>query len=233
MELYLRMTRQHGNIFEAEQFVIDDRILYHIFPPRTKGLDQISPVVKQLCIPRSLREQLMISYHDDNCHIGQERLYNSLKMQYWFPFMYLSVLTYVASCETCQKTNTSPHRRKAPLKPIEVVEAFRRFHLDFVGPLPATPEKFKHILVIDDSSSLWVEAFPTKTTSAEEVAHILYKEIISRFGLMRQIFTDGGSSFRNKLIAELCKSFKIQHRIGGPHHPQTDGKCKKNEQNDY
>ena len=144
-------------IFESEQFVIDDGILYHIFHPRTKRLDQIFPVVKQLCIPRSLREQLMISYHDDNCHIGQERLYNSLKMRYWFPLMYSSVLPYVASCETCQRTKTSPHKRKAPLKPLEVVEPFGRLHLDFVGPLPVTPEKFKHILVIVDSSSLWVD----------------------------------------------------------------------------
>ena len=108
-----------------------------------------------------------------------------------------------------------------------MVEPFGRLHLDFVGPLPVTPEKFKHILVIVDSSSLWVEAFATKTTSAEEVAHILYKEIISRFGLMRQILTDGGSSFRNKLIAELCKLFKIKHTISSPHHPQTDGKCER------
>ena len=141
--------------------------------------------------------------------------------------MYSSVLTYVASCETCQKTKASPHRRKAPFKPLEIVEPFGRLHLDFVGPLPATPAKFKQILVIVDSSSLWVEAFPTKTTSAEEVAHILYKEIISRFGLMRQILTDGGSSFRNKLIAELCKLFKIKHTISSPHHPQMDCKCER------
>ena len=146
------MTRQRGNLFfESEQFVIDDGILYHIFRPRTKRLDQIFHVVKQLCIPRSLREQLMISYHDDNCHIGQERLYNTLKMRYWFPLMYSSVLSYVASCETCQKTKTSPHRRKAPLKPLQVAEPFGRLHLDFVGPLSVTPEKFKHILVIVDS----------------------------------------------------------------------------------
>jgi len=43
------------------------------------------------------------------------------------------------------------------------------------------------MLVIVDSTTLWVEAFPTKTTSAEEVAHIQYKEKISRFGVMRQI----------------------------------------------
>ena len=77
--------------------------------------------------------------------------------------------------------------KKASLKRLEIQPAFHRLHLDCVVPLPKTTEGFRHILVIVDSTSLWIEAFPTKTTSAEEIAHILYKEIISRFGVMRQI----------------------------------------------
>jgi len=99
---------------------------------------------------------------------------------------------------------------------LEIQPAFYHLHLDFVGPLPKTTEGFRHILVIVDSTTLWVEAFLTKTTSAEEVAHILYKKIISRFGVMRQILTDQGSSFRNKLIAELCKLLKIKHTFSSP-----------------
>jgi len=90
------------------------------------------------------------------------------------------------------------------LKPLEVVPAFCRVHIDFVGPLPETTDKYKHLLVIVDSSTLFPEAFPTKTTTAEEVAQILYKEIICRYGAIQNLVTDGGSSFRNKLIAELC-----------------------------
>jgi len=36
-----------------------------------------------------------------------------------------------------------------------------------------------------------------------------------------------GSSFRNKLIAELCKLLKIKHTFSSPHHPQGDGKCER------
>jgi len=106
--------------------------------------------------------------------------------------------------------------KKAPLKPLEIQPASYRLHLDFVGPLRKTTEGIRHILVIVDSTTLWIESFPTKTTSAKEVAHILYKEIISRFGVMRQILTDQGSSFRNKLIAELCKLLKIKHTLSSP-----------------
>jgi len=214
-------------ILESEQFLIDDGILYHIFHPRTKRLNVIKPTVQQLCVPGVLREELLTAYHDNNAHVGRERLYNTLKFKYYFPRMYTSVIEYVSSCDVCQRTKTSPHTKKAPLKPLEVVEPFGRLHLDFVGPLPKTPEGFRHILVIVDSASLWCEAFPTKTTNAEEVAHILYKEIISRYGVMRQLLTDNGSSFRNKLIAELCRLLKIKHTFSSPHHPQGDGKCER------
>jgi len=42
-------------VFESEQFIIDDGTLYHLFHPRTKRMDEIVPIVKQLCIPRILR----------------------------------------------------------------------------------------------------------------------------------------------------------------------------------
>jgi len=40
---------------------------------------------------------------------------------------------YVSSCDLCQKSKTSQHRKRAPLKPLEVVEPFGRVHMDFIG----------------------------------------------------------------------------------------------------
>jgi len=214
-------------ILEAEQFVIVDEVLYHLYFSRTKGLDRVTPIIRQLCVPRVLREKLLSSYHDDQCHIGQERLYETLKLKYWFPLMYTSVLAYVRSCEICQRTKTSTHRKRAPLKPLEVTEPFGRVHLDFIGPLPVAQKKYKHLLVVIDSTTLWPEAFATESTSATEVADILFKEIVCRYGVMRQILTDQGSSFRNKLIDELCKVLKIKHTYSSPHHPSGDGKVER------
>jgi len=141
-------------ILESENFVNENGILYHTFSPRRKRLDQIKPVVQQLCVPKTVRERLLKSYHDEQCHIGQERLYSSLKLKYWFPLMYSSVLSYVRVCETCQKTKTSKHQKRAPLKPLEVAPAFGRVHLDFIGPLPTISDGYKHLLVIVDSTTL-------------------------------------------------------------------------------
>ena len=120
------------------------------------------------------------------------------------------------------KNKDIPTPKKAPLKPLEMVEPFGRVHMDFVGPLPQTTEGYRHILIVVDSTTLYVEAFPTKSTTAEEAA-----EIIARYGVMRELLTDQGSSFKNKLIAQLCKLLNIKHRFSSPHHQQTDGKAER------
>jgi len=53
---------------EAEQCALIDGVLYHLYHPRSKGLDKLSPVVRQLCVPRSLHATLFQNYHDQNCH---------------------------------------------------------------------------------------------------------------------------------------------------------------------
>ena len=106
------------------------------------------------------------------------------------------------------------------MKPLEVVEPFGRDHMDFIGPLPKTSEKYRHLLVVVDSTTLFVETFMTKGTTAKEVAQILHKEVISRYGVMRELLSDRGASFRNRLNAQFCKLLNIKHRFSSPHHPK-------------
>jgi len=186
-------------ILLSEHFQIVDGILYHLHHPRTKHLNEVKPVIQQLCVPDVLCEDLLVAYHDNNAHIGRERLYDTLKEKYYFPQMYTSVIEYVLSCKTCQKTKTSSHWRKAPLALLPIVEPFGRVHIDHVDPLPKTSEGFCNLLVVIDSTTLFCEAFPCKTTTAEQTANILYREIICRYGVTKAIETDNGPAFRNKL----------------------------------
>ena len=44
--------------------------LYHIHIQTHKNLDKIEPNIEQLCIPTSLRLQILEGYHDKNGHPG-------------------------------------------------------------------------------------------------------------------------------------------------------------------
>jgi len=125
--------------------------------------------------------------------------------------MYTSSLHYVNLCDVCQHTKSSTSSQKAPLKPLPIVGPFQRVHIDHVGPLDVTKNGNRHLLVIVDSFSGWPEAFPAKSTSAEEVADIIYREIISRYGMFDQLVTDQARGYRNKLVEQLCKLLKTKH----------------------
>ena len=75
-------------ILLSEHFQIVDGILYHLHHRRTKRLNEVKPLIQQLCIPDVLREDLLVAYHDNNAHIGRKRLYDTLKQKYYFPQMY-------------------------------------------------------------------------------------------------------------------------------------------------
>ena len=52
----------------------------------------------------------------------------------------------------------------------------KHWQIDFTQ-MPKTIENFKFLLVLVDTFSGWVEAYPTRTEKATEVAKLLLKEV--------------------------------------------------------
>ena len=211
-------------IFDNEQYTIIDDTLYHLYTPRHKNKDKVHPVVQQLCLPRTKRDEVTKAYHDQNSHIGFDKLYESLRSKYYWPRMYADLSEYVRSCTECQQTKRPTHSKKAPLKSLPVEDVFARFHLDYLGPLPVS-NGFRYILVAIDSTSLYPEIHPTKTCDADETAKVLYEQIFCRYGCPLSILTDRGSCFRSSLINALCKIFKVKQIFTSSFHPQTNSRA--------
>ena len=68
------------------------------------------------------------------------------------------------------------------------------------------PEKYgnKYLLVFIDTFSGWVEAFPTKSETAQVVAKKILKEILPRFGIPKVIGSDNGPAFVVQVSQELA-----------------------------
>jgi len=140
--------------------------------------------------------------------------------------MYENILCWIKTCDGCQRAKTVNHPRKAKFKSLPVVDVFDRIHIDFLGPLPTSREGgFKHLLVVVDSTSLYPAIYPTKTTSATDVAEVLYSNYFCTFGTPLSILTDRAASFRGKLMEELCKLFKIKRIFTSSFHPATNSRA--------
>lgn len=213
-------------ILKSENYTYQNGYLYHLHTPRAKRLDKINPVVKQICVPVTVREALVKAYHDNNCHPGFQRTYESIREKYYWEGMYENIHCWTTTCDLCLRSKSMNHPQRAKLKPLPVVDVFDRIHIDFLGPLPTSGEgDYKHVLVVVDSTSLYPAIYPTKSTSAVEVAECLYTNWFCIFGAPKAILSDRAAVFRSKLQEELCRLFKVKRIYTSAYHPMCNSRA--------
>jgi hypothetical protein len=163
----------------------------------------------------------MMHSHPTAGHLGIDAMYYKIVERYYWDGMYRDIREYVRTCEVCQKRGKS--RRKEPLHPIKIGQAFERVGIDLVGPLPITNQKNHYIIVATDYLTRWPEAQAVSDASAATLAQFIFTEIICRHGIPKIILSDQGPNFRSDMIRILCEKFLIRHKFSSPYHPQTNG----------
>lgn len=128
----------------------------------------------------------------------------------------------IAECKTCQVLNRK--RIEANTLPFVINSTLpmQKLCIDTIGPLPVDEKGFKHILVIVDSFSRWVELYPMKSTEAKESAgHLL--DFFMRFQVPNHIVTDNGPEFMNSIIDQLYELSGITRLKTIPYSSQENG----------
>ena len=69
----------------------------------------------------------------------------------------------------------------------------------------------------------WVEVVALVKSNDQDVIDFLYREIFTRFGVPKEIITDGGPQFMSHKFEALLQNYHIQHRITSPYHTQANG----------
>ena len=78
-----------------------------------------------------------------------------------------------------------------------------------------------------DTSTGWIEVFPTRTEKAEEVDKKLLHEMNLRFGLPRSLQSDSGASFTSKVTQGVSKALGITYYLHCAWRPQSSGKVER------
>ncbi|KAL0445368.1 UNVERIFIED_CONTAM: hypothetical protein Slati_2259500 [Sesamum latifolium] len=92
-----------------------------------------------------------------------------------------------------------------------------------VGPFPLTTGQRKFLLVAIDYFTKWVEAEPLARITEGEVMKFIWKNIICRFGIPREILSDNGRQFQGRRIQEWCQGLHIKQKFTTVAHPQANG----------
>ena len=210
-------------MISSEQYIVRDNILYHFLDTKTKKNKRLPESFSQLVVPRCLREDVILSYHDGNAHLGFDKTYAAIRNKYYWPKMYADIDIHVRTCNTCQRSKRNYGNDKAPLTPMPIAaRPFSRLHMDILGPLPCTSEKHKYILLVVCAFTGWCECFPIKSQEASVIAEILYAEIFCRYGSPDILISDRAQNFMSKLVSALCELFQVTKHHTSSFHPQTN-----------
>ncbi|KAL0420612.1 UNVERIFIED_CONTAM: hypothetical protein Slati_3084100 [Sesamum latifolium] len=102
----------------------------------------------------------------------------------------------------CSHTSTgrTTHYHVIPL-------SFRTMGIDIVEPFPLAPGQRKFLLVAIDYFTKWVEAEPLVRITEGEIIKFIWRNIICRLGLPREIIADNGRQFQGKDYKNCVKDY--------------------------
>ncbi|GJS03034.1 putative reverse transcriptase domain-containing protein [Tanacetum coccineum] len=153
-------------------------------------------------LPRfsGLRDLVIHESHKSkySIHLGSYKMYQDLKLLYWWPNMKADIATYVSKCLTCVKVKAE-HQKPSGLlqQPKILVWKWERITMDF------------------------------KTDSMEKLTQLYLKEIVCRYGVPILIISDRDSHFTSNFWRSLKEALGMNLDMSTAYHPQMDGQSER------
>ena len=207
----------------APHSFIEGGTLWYCKPP-TKGERGISPVA---WVPQHLVNDTIAQYHGKPLagHWATNRTLQLLSRQFYWPTMARDVAQFIKACASCQLADAGKPR--AHLQPWPAPDGpFQRIHIDLYGPLLTNGFK-KHVLVMTDAFSKWVEVMAIENKAAPTVATALFHRWVCRYGCPVQIVSDGGKEFANQILDKLLQLMQTVKTVNSPYRPEANGQVER------
>jgi hypothetical protein len=154
-----------------------------------------------LVVPKvpQLRQQIHDEAHLSrySIHLGNNKMYQDLKQQFWWTKMKIGIARYVARSGICQRVKVVHLKSVGPLQPLSIPGwKWESIIMDFIVGLPKTSKGYDSIWVIVDRLTKLAHFLPVKTTySFKTYAELYIACILSLHGVPKIIVSDSGSQF--------------------------------------
>ncbi|KAI3762510.1 hypothetical protein L1987_52940 [Smallanthus sonchifolius] len=210
------MSHQQKKKFlrDARKYIWDDPYLFRIGGGRV--LRRCVSKEEGLDILRHVHEGLTGGHHGPN--VTAQKVFDT---GFYWPSVIQDAVEFVSTCDRCQRTGNISSKDEMPQNPIQVLEIFDVWGIDFMGPFPSSSGN-RYILVAIDYVSKWVEAQALPTNDARVVVRFL-KKLFTRFGVPKAIISDRGTHFCNSVMEKALARYGVTHRLSTAYHPQTSG----------
>ncbi|KAK4858496.1 hypothetical protein QYF36_017342 [Acer negundo] len=113
-------------------------------------------------------------------------------------------------------------------EPCKVVRQMPKIRANITSCTRQTTRSSKrhvYMLVLTDYFTKWVEIGAFRQVRDIEVRNFVWRNIICRFGIPREIVTDNGSQFISYDFKNLCDKYGIKLSFSTPRYPQANGQA--------
>lgn len=182
----------------AETLTLNDNLLY-------RG--------RRVFIPARLRREAFNAAHDT--HAGYQATFNRMAMSCWWPGMHSDVERFVRQCGACNRLR--PRLLKTRDTWPSAAFPFQNVHIDW-----AYVKEAGNVLIAVDSFSGWIEAFPCKDRSTDNVIRSL-RTVFTRFGVPELLVSDNAPEFVSAPLLSWLRINGIKKLESPTYYPQANG----------
>jgi hypothetical protein len=152
-------------------------------------------VPKDFELHRKIMDEAHCSQH--SIHLGNNKMYQDLKKNFWWTRMKREIAKYVSECDTCRRVKTDHLRPARNLQPLSIPEwKWENICMNFIVGLPRTSCGYNSIWVIVDHLTKSAHFIPVSTTNrVRQYAELYISHIVRYDGILKTIISDKGSIF--------------------------------------
>ena len=175
-----------------------------------------------LCIHPEVVELLLEELHEGiyGSHTrGGSLSHRALTQGYWWPNMQKEAQEYMKKCDQCQRFAPNIHQPGGVVNSLSSPWPFAQWGLDIVGPFPKAARNKRYLLVGTDYFTKWVEAEPLANIRDADAKNLIWKKIITRFGIPHILISDNGLQFDSKAFRRYCCDLGITNRYSTSAYP--------------
>jgi hypothetical protein len=100
-----------------------------------------------------------------------------------------------------------------PMFTVIAIGTFTKWGIEFTTCHLASTRGHCYIIVAVYYFTKWVEAMQTFNNDGETMTLFIFNQIVARFGIPKEIFTDHGSHFQKQMMTELTTKLGLKMSI--------------------
>ena len=172
----------------------------------------------RVILDKNQRNKILIDAHESLGHRGEQAVFETVRIRFYWPHLRSDIKHHVASCQECQIRNTK--RVEIPLTVSTPATLFSKIHIDIM--LMPRRKGYRYIVAARDDLSRATEGRALKKATAKALAKFFWEQIYCRYGAVIQVVTDNGPEVKGAFDI-LLRRLKIPQVRISPYNSKANG----------